>query len=163
MDKQKKIIIGVACAVVLVFGIWFTLNANNKNKGQDTESVLQNEPTIAPVDSSVVVNLKNATKKGEVIIEVKNVPEGTKKAEMELTYNREKRPEDETDSDIIPDGVLAGCEFKSGQKSCIKEGITLGTCSSGVCRYHTVVGKIKLSIIFSGSYGERSFEKEYKL
>jgi len=163
MDKQKKVLIGSIIAVVVVFGAWFVVNNNNKNKDLGTESVLENEPTVAPVDSSVVVNLKNSVKKGEVLIEVKNAPDGTKKAEMELTYNREKRPEDETDSDIIPDGVLAGCDFKSGQKSCIKEGITLGTCSSGVCRYHTVVGKIKLSIIFSGSYGERSFEKEYSL
>ena len=145
MDKQKKVLIGSIIAVVFVFGTWFVVNNNNKNKDLGTESVLENEPTVAPVDSSVVVNLKNAVKKGEVLIEVKNAPE------------------DETDSDIIPDGVLAGCDFKSGQKSCIKEGITLGTCSSGVCRYHTVVGKIKLSIIFSGSYGERSFETEYSL
>lgn len=163
MDKQKKMIVGMVLAVVLLFGIWFAVNSNNKNNDRDTQSVLENEPTIAPVDSSVGVTLKSAVKKGEVIIEVKNAPDGTKKAEMELTYNREKRPEDETDSDVIPDGVLAGCDFKSGQKSCVKEGITLGTCSSGVCRYHTVVGKIKLSIIFSGSYGERSFEKEYSL
>ena len=163
MDKQKKMIIGVVLAVVLLFGIWFAVNSNNKNKDGGTQSVLENEPTVVPVDSSVVVTLKSAVKKGEVIIEVKNAPDGSKKAEMELTYNREKRPEDETDSDVIPDGVLAGCDFKSGQKSCVKEGITLGTCSSGVCRYHTVVGKIKLSILFSGSYGERSFEKEDSL
>lgn len=163
MDKQKKIIIGVVGALVVIFGIWFATNANNQSKGLGTENVLENEPTIAPVDSSVIVNLEEATRQGEVEITVKNAPEGTKKAEMELTYNREKRPEDETDSDVIPDGVLAGCDFKSGQRSCVKTGITLGTCSSGVCRYHTVVGSIKLSIIFSGSYGERSFEKEYKL
>jgi len=163
MNKKKKMIVGAVCAVVVVFGLWFASNANKKDIGQETENVLENEPTIAPVDASVIVNLKEATKRGEVEIIVSNAPEGTKKAEMELTYNREKRPEDETDSDVIPDGVLAGCDFKSGQRSCTKAGITLGTCSSGVCRYHTVVGKIKLSIIFSGSYGERSFEKEYKL
>lgn len=163
MDKQKKIIIGVVGSVVVVFGIWFLSNASNKNSSQTTENVLENEPTIAPVDSSVIVNLNEAGKKGEVEINVKNAPEGTKKAEMELTYNRAARAEDDTDSDVIPDGVLTGCDFKSGQRSCVKTGITLGTCSSGVCRYHTVVGNIKLSIIFSGSYGERSFEKEYKL
>ena len=163
MNKQKKIIVGVVCAVVVIFGIWFASNANNKNKGQGTENVLENEPTIAPVDSSVIVSLEEAGRKGEVEISVKNAPEGTKKAEMELTYNRAARAEDDTDSDVIPDGVLTGCDFKSGQRSCVKTGITLGTCSSGVCRYHSVVGGIRLSIIFSGSYGERSFEKEYKL
>jgi len=163
MDKQKKIIAGVVCAVVVIFGIWFASKANIKGKTQGTENVLVNEPTMAPVDSSVVVSLGEGGKKGEVEIAVKNAPEGTKKAEMELTYNRAARAEDDTDSDVIPDGVLTGCEFKSGQRSCMKTGITLGTCSSGVCRYHTVVGAIKLSIIFSGSYGDRSFEKEYKL
>ena len=163
MDKQKKIIIGVMCALVVVFGVWFASNAVNKNKGQSTENVLENEPTIAPVDSSVIVNLEEAAKKGEVEISVKNAPKGTKKADMMLTYNRAARAEDDADSDVIPDGGLTACEFKSDQRSCVKTGITLGTCSSGVCRYHTVVGNIKLSIIFTGSYGERSFEKEYKL
>lgn len=163
MDKQKKIIIGVVCALIVVFGVWFASNTANKHKEQSTENVLENEPTIAPVDSSVIVNLEEAGKKGEVEISVKNAPEGTKKAEMELTYNRAARAEDDTDSDVTTDGVLTGCDFKSGQRSCVKTGITLGTCSSGVCRYHSVVGSIKLSIIFTGSYGDRSFEKEYKL
>ncbi len=155
-------IVGVVAVLVLGIGGWLISNANNAKKSQ-TESVLQNEPTIAPVDSSVVVKLVQSTKKGEVEVNVSNAPEGTKKAEMELTYNREKRPEDETDSDVIPDGVLAGCDFKNGQRSCQKTGITLGTCSSGVCRYHSVVGSIKLSVVFSGSYGERIFEKEFTL
>lgn len=163
MDKQKKIIVGVVGALVVIFGIWFATNASNQNKSQGTENVLENEPTIAPVDSSVIVTLEEGVKKGEVEINVKDAPEGTKKAEMELTYNRAARAEDDTDSDVIPDGVLTGCDFKSGQRSCAKTGITLGTCSSGVCRYHSVVGSVKLSIIFSGSYGEKSFEKEYKL
>ncbi len=162
MNSQKKVIIGVVVAVLIGVGAWFVSNANNAKKSQ-TESVLENEPTIAPVDSSVVVKLMESTKKGEVEVRVSNAPEGTKKADMELTYNREKRPEDETDSDVIPDGVLAGCDFKNGQRSCEKTGITLGTCSSGVCRYHTVVGPIKLSVVFSGSYGERIFEKEFSL
>lgn len=163
MDKQKKIIIGVVCAVVVIFGVWFASNSNNKNKGQATENILENEPTIAPVDSSVIVKLEEAARKGEVRITIENAPNGTKKAEMELTYNRAARAEDDTDSDVIPDGVLTGCDFRSGLRSCVKEGITLGTCSSGVCRYHSVVGNVKLSIIFSGSYGDRSFEKEYQL
>ena len=79
MNKQKKIIVGVVCAVVVIFGIWFASNANNKNKGQGTENVLENEPTIAPVDSSVIVSLEEAGRKGEVEISVKNAPEGTKK------------------------------------------------------------------------------------
>jgi len=41
--------------------------------------------------------------------------------------------------------------------------ITLGTCSSGKCVYHEVVGKIKVSLKFTGSYGEKIFEKEYEL
>ena len=162
MENKKKLIIG-ACVVLVLLGVWYVTNLTKKNSGLGTESVLENEPTIAPVDKSVIVTLEESVKKGEIEVDIKNAPVGSKKTEMELTYNREKRPEDETDSDVIPDGVLAGCEFKSGQRSCHKTGITLGTCSSGVCRYHTVVGSIKLSIIFSGSYGERIFEKEYKL
>lgn len=163
MDKQKKIIIGLVALVVVVFGIWFSSNSSSKKDSKGLENVLENEPTIAPVDSTVLVSLNEAGKKGEVEIDIKNAPEGTKKAEMEITYNREARAEDDTDSNVIPDGVLTGCEFKSGQRACVKTGITLGTCSSGVCRYHTVVGSVRLSVIFSGSYGERSFEREYKL
>ncbi len=162
MKNRKNQIIAAICVVVVLLGVWYLTNSG-KNNSQGTESVLQNEPTIAPVDKSVVVKLEQSTRKGEIEIDISKAPSGTKKVEMELTYNREKRPEDETDSDVIPDGVLAGCDFKPGVTSCHKDGITLGTCSSGVCRYHTVVGPIKLSVIFSGSYGERLFEKEYTL
>lgn len=163
MEKNKKtLIVGGIILAVLVIGILFFNFSKNESK-QSAESVLENEPTIAPVDKSVIVDLTAAKKRGEIVISVKNAPAGTNIAEMELTYNRERRPEDETVEEVIPDGLLASCEFKSGSRNCTKEGITLGTCSSGVCRYHTVVGKVKLSIIFNGTYGDRIFEKEYKL
>ena len=40
MDKQKKVLIGSIIAVVFVFGTWFVVNNNNKNKDLGTESVL---------------------------------------------------------------------------------------------------------------------------
>ncbi|MEK7070459.1 MAG: hypothetical protein AAB966_01495 [Patescibacteria group bacterium] len=94
---------------------------------------------------------------------IQNAPGGTQTADLELTYNRERQTTDEGDSSLIPDGAIASCEFKNGSRNCEKDGITLGTCSSGVCRYHKVVGKVKLSILFSGSYGKKAFEKEYAL
>jgi hypothetical protein len=41
--------------------------------------------------------------------------------------------------------------------------IVLGTCSSGTCRYHNILGPIKLNLKFTGSYGEKIYEKEFKI
>lgn len=163
MTKNKKVIGLVVLSVIVIMAVAWGIIASRSSRSSADGDLIENEEVIPTVDSSVKVELTEGDKKGEVTISIKNAPAGSKKAEIELNYNRKRQPQDETVDDEIPDGALSSCTFKGGSRNCTKEGITLGTCSSGVCRYHQVVGKIKLTITFEGSYGKRLFTKEYEL
>lgn len=165
--KNKKILGGVAGAIVLLIIISIALRGGQTQKKQATQ--IPTEAVIPTVDSSVVVDLKSAGKKGEAILSVNNAPAGTKAIEYTLSYDAQGTGE-EGDSGPIPQGAIGKCEkvgdiWECGEPTTTSKGrkIVLGTCSSGVCRYHTIIGKLKVELKFSGSYGEKAFEKEYSL
>lgn len=160
---KKKLALAVAGIIILLIVVVVLIKTTGSRK-KTAQDVFQNEEIYPTVDSSVSVKLKPSSKKGEVVVEIKNAPYGTKTAEeIELTYQRERQTLDEGDDTLIQDGAIASCEFENGSRDCTTEEITLGTCSSGVCRYHKVVGKIKLKILFKGSYGKKIFEKDFSL
>jgi hypothetical protein len=163
-DKKK---LGITVVVLLVvIGIVYFIVANQAKNKQALEA-LENEEIIPTVDASVIVELKAAKKAGEVTLTVKDAPKGTKSIEYELTYDAMST---EGTGEKVPQGAIGRCYNKSGtqnwnckQQQESGEAITLGTCSSGTCVYHKVVGPIKVTLSFEGSYGKRIFEKEYDL
>ena len=110
------------------------------------------EEVIPTVDSSVEVTLESALGNKEVTLSINNIPKNTKTIDYELSYQTEKQG---------LQGVIGTIKLDN-EKSYQKK-LTLGTCSSGTCVYHTVIGKIKLNLRFTGDYGERVFEKEVSL
>lgn len=159
IQKNKLVIIGIVVTllVLVVGGFVYVSTSKKAATGLDE---FENEEVIQPVDASVKVELIVAPSRQEVTVVIKNAPQGTKTADIELSYDAQS---EENPSISVPQGALSTCEFTGGRRDCTKEKITLGTCSSGACRYHKVTGNIKLSVLFSGSYGERIFEKEYEL
>lgn len=152
--KNKKALIASSIVLVLLIvgGIFYTISSNQSKKSQ-LQDVLENEEVIPTVDASVQVSLKPLIGKKEVELTVKGIPRGTKTIEYELSYDARGQG---------PQGAIGTIELKRGE-SFFSKTITLGTCSSGTCVYHVVVGGVRLSLIFSGNYGERIFEKEYEL
>lgn len=169
MNKNNKIIIGVVVALVLLTGvILYVMNNKSSETTKKTENVLDNEPTIAPVDSSVVVDFKQAAKKGETLLTIKNAPSGTKDIEFELSYEADSAASEESAGGVSQQGAIGKCELNGSTWECGEpspEGrkIVLGTCSSGVCRYHKITSQIDVRLMFSGGYGQRVFEKKYSL
>lgn len=150
--EQKKYLIVVAVIFfLLIIGYW--LFGGKKQKQINKKEVFPTEMIIPTVDSSVEVDLMSSVNGKEVKLSIKNIPEGTKIIDYELSYNTAAQG---------LQGVLGTINLKIGELSYEKE-ITLGTCSAGKCVYHQVVGKIKLSLKFSGDYGEKVFEKEYEI
>lgn len=151
--KDKKIlIIGLVSLLVIIFLILkFFVFKNKPVKKEITISPTQE--LIPTIDSSVKVSLTSVLEGKEVLLSIKNIPTGTESIDYELSYETAKQG---------LQGVIGTVTLNSDKKE-IEKKITLGTCSSGTCVYHQVVGKIKLSLKFSGSYGERIFEKEYSL
>ena len=151
--KNKKAVIASVVVLVLIVGgvVFFALTKNTAKKSQ-TEDVLSNEQAIPKVDSSVKVSLEALSGKKEVELTVSGIPSGTSSVEYELSYDAQGQG---------PQGAIGTADLH-GERTLSKK-ITLGTCSSGTCVYHTVVGGIKLSLLFNGGYGQKIFEKEYDL
>ncbi|MBI2051867.1 hypothetical protein HYT33_03850 [Candidatus Roizmanbacteria bacterium] len=156
MNSQgnKKLLVGIGIVVVvLILSGVFVLSRVKSSKQEEPLEELENEEVIPTVDSSVVVSLEPTRGNREVVLTVKNIPSGTRRIEYELSYDARGQG---------PQGAIGSVELKKGQRS-LEKTITLGTCSSGTCVYHDVVGEIRLSLKFMGTYGERIFEKEYRL
>lgn len=154
MNKQKLIIIGVVVllviiAVVVVSKVFMKSTKSGNESVSPTEATEQAIPTV---DSSVEVKLEKATGGQEVVLSIRGIPTGTTSVDYELSYQTEKQG---------LQGVIGTIKV-DGQDSYEKQ-LTLGTCSSGTCVYHQVVGKIKLNLRFTGEYGEKVFEREVSL
>lgn len=142
---------GGVVVILIIAGVSLLISKSSSSKQADEKTSVFEEPeeVIPTVDSSVTASIKGKT---EAVITLKGILDGTEIVEYELSYN--------TKSGSI-EGVFGSIE-PAGKKT-IDEDVTFGTCSSGVCRYHEIVGPVHGSFKFSGSYGERLLEKEFNL
>ena len=160
MDKFKNnknvLIVGAIIVLLIIVGIFLTSSKKASNSGDRAgEDVLPDVEVLPTVDASVKVDLKADAKKENVNLTVTGVPSGTTEIEYELSYDAL------VDGESVPKGVIGTIPFDG--KEPIKRGITIGTCSSGTCKYDKGITSIKALLKFTGSYGSRLFEKEYKI
>jgi len=165
IEKKYYFIFGVVI-LFLVIGIF--LFSKKKNKPNMEVNVQPTEEVLPTIDSSVKVDFK-LQKKGEAVLLITNEPKNTKSIEFELSYPVTNTDLSEGGGETVDQGTIGKCyqiknEWQCGEADNLGgRKIILGTCSSGVCRYHNIVGEIKVVLKFSGDYGERIFEKKYKL
>jgi len=150
--EQKKILVIGGLIVVIVIATFLFIN-RGKTQKTETKEALPTEMVIPTVDSSVKVDLKASGTSKEVTLSISGIPSQTQSIDYELSYNTAAQG---------LQGVIGTIVLEGGESNYEKK-ITLGTCSSGTCTYHQVVGKIKLSLKFSGNYGEKVFEKDYEI
>lgn len=146
-DKKYLYVLG-AVVIILLVG-WFIFG---RGASKQTGTPKPTEAVIPTVDSSVQVSLTADSAKRNLLLSVSGMPSGTTSLDYEISY--------QTASQGLQGAI--GNAAVAGQ-STFQKSITLGTCSSGRCVYHQVVGSIKLSLKFSGDYGEKIFEKEYSI
>lgn len=154
MTKQKMIILGMG-AVSLVVLLIILNNVFIKSSKSGTEFLTPTEVVEQPiptVDSSVEVSLTPIIGGKEITLLISNSPNGTKSIDYELSYQTAQQG---------LQGVIGTIQIQ-GEKSYEKQ-LTLGTCSSGACVYHNVVGAIEVNLRFIGDYGEKIFEKEFEI
>lgn len=163
---RKQIIILSSVLLLLASFFGYKYLIGQKPVVDNNEQIVQSDIIFPTVDSSVKVELKS-TKKGEVVLSVNDAPSGTKAIEFEMSYLVIN--EDTGDGGgSVSQGAIGKCyevknAWECGEPSSSGRKIILGTCSSGVCRYHNISGPIKISLKFSGSYGNKMFTKEYTL
>lgn len=149
----KPYLIGGGIIVLLVV-IIIVLAVGGKDKETQqvtTPKVNQDVADVIPtVSNSVQVEFEQQAG-NKVSITVDGVPDGSESIDYELSY-------DTPDKGL--QGVIGQLEI-TGTKASPEEEIFLGTCSSGTCIPHKVKGGIKVTLRFTGSYGEQLFEKDY--
>lgn len=156
MDKKTIYIIGGVITAILIAVTVFILMRGKKAETQtDTMKPPTQEEIIPTVDSSVKVEIIPHLEKKRFDLSVKGIPKDTTALEYELTYQTAKGG--------LP-GYSSAIDIKSGQDSYEKKDFLLGTCSTGgACTYDEVVGPLKVTIKFTGSYGDKLFEKDFEL
>ncbi|OGK16078.1 hypothetical protein A2774_01765 [Candidatus Roizmanbacteria bacterium RIFCSPHIGHO2_01_FULL_39_12c] len=152
-DKKKIILIGGVILTLLIISIVLISSGRISEETEEESELLPTEVVIPTVDANAGVDLVASASGREVTLQVKKLPKGTETVDYELSY--------QTASQGLQ-GVIGTVEIKSGQSS-IDKTLTLGTCSSGTCIYHQVVGKIRANLRFTGSYGDKVYEKEYEI
>ncbi len=145
-------IYGVIGALILLgvgMGIFISRQEPKKiDQVQKKEEV----DAIPTVDSSTVVTLKSLQGNKEILLEGKGVPSGTSSIDYELSYDTQGQGKQ---------GVIGTISDITGNT--FEKQMTLGTCSSGRCVYHEVIGSIQVTLKFTGDYGERILIKEFSL
>ena len=159
MKKINPVIILLGIAGILILGFVLFKVFFNKKPVVVTPKIggmLNNQEgqIIPTVDSSVRVDFSISSDKKDAILKVTGIPSGTKKIDFQLNYEEKTKG---------LQGAIGSADI-NGEKSYekrIKD--ALATCSSGKCVYHIIIGNIKATLEFSGSYGTKIFEKEYPI
>lgn len=107
---------------------------------------------IPTVDASTKVTLTALQGNKEIVLKSTGVPNGTTSVDYELSYDTKAQGKQ---------GVIGTISTITGSN--LEKQMTLGTCSSGRCVYHEVVGAIQVTLKFTGEYGEKVLAKEFTL
>ncbi len=158
MIKKNKnmLIVGGVILLLVVVGLFLTKSRNGADTDQTMEEdVLPDVEILPTVADTVKVDIKADAKKQEATLTINGVPVDTESIEYELSY------ESLIDGEKVPKGVIGTIEFDG--KEPVSRKITLGTCSSGTCKYDKGITSIKASLKFTGTYGGQLYEGEFKL
>jgi len=167
LKTKKNIFIVIFLLLILIFVGFFLFVPKKPNNIQEL-SLIPTQELIPTVDTSVKVDF-SLLKKGEVLLTVSFAPKGTKEIDFELSYQSINSNVEDGMGEKVEQGVIGKCYQIESQWQCGEEDdgngrkIVLGTCSSGVCRYHNIAGPIKVVLRFSGSFGEKIFEKDFNI
>ena len=149
---KKKIVVVAVIAIVLVgvgLAVYFS-----QQKPKVTEQPIKKEElgAIPTVDASTTVTLTALPGNKEMVLKSAGIPNGTTSVDYELSYDTKAQGKQ---------GVIGTISTISGNS--LEKQMTLGTCSSGKCVYHEVVGAIQVTLKFTGEYGEKVLAKEFSL
>lgn len=157
LKNKNALITGGIIVVLLVGGIALTqMNGSKGSNGSEKESTLPESEVIPTVDASVKVTLEADKLLHEATLAVENYPDGTDEIEYSLSYDAT------VDGEAIPKGVIGTLEIVSGKNS-VSKAVTLGTCSSGTCKYDKITSKISVELKFHGDYGSQLYQGDFDL
>lgn len=156
--KNKNILVTGAIVLILVVGGFLLTSRNgdsSKKSVKDTSTLPDNE-VIPTVDSSVEVTLTADKLLHEATLTVNSYPEGTTGIQYALSYDAS------VDGENVPKGVVGDLKIEPKSTTTSKQ-VTLGTCSSGTCKYDKIMSKVTVELKFKGDYGSKLYKGEFDL
>ncbi|MCX6730858.1 MAG: hypothetical protein NTZ55_03345 [Candidatus Roizmanbacteria bacterium] len=150
---MKKNMILLVVGVLVLAGIGLAIFfSQQKPKVVEQPQKKEEVGAIPTVDASTTVTLTSLQGNKEIVLKSSSVPNGTTSVDYELSYDTKGQGKQ---------GVIGTISSISGNS--FEKQMTLGTCSSGRCVYHEVVGAIQVTLKFTGEYGEKVLSKEFTL
>ncbi len=150
--ENKLALIGIGAVVVVALVAGFLFMQNSKKSEVVTEEEMMEEEAIeiSPEDIGLVLTPNAAGT--EVVMEITDVSKFDS-FEYEMNYDAE------VDGEVVPRGAIGSGEVNPGETS-IKREITIGTCSSGKCKYDAGVAKISFIIRLNLKDGQTGLVKK---
>ncbi|HYK07902.1 MAG TPA: hypothetical protein VEW42_00210 [Candidatus Eisenbacteria bacterium] len=138
MKWNKWYTVAAVVVVVLLVGIgtWFVLNRSAKKVPAIMDET-QNVLTLSPDAIGLSVAFRADNKAMKFTVANAN---GINSIEYQISYTKNVKDED------VPEGLIGTVDMNPGDKTASIGYREFGTCSSGVCRYDTVVSPVKLTL-----------------
>lgn len=153
LEKPKRnfLKIGIIILIaIVVIGGGISVLRSVSNSGSSGPAPTAT-PFLPPADPNIVVELIPLDPGKKVDLRISKIPQDITSVEYELKYKTTDKTE----------GVFGTAQVEN---AAVTREITLGTCSSGVCKYHSIPsGKGMLTIKFNSTKGATRFQKEFKL
>lgn len=151
---NKKVIIGIIIAALVILGVVSALAFNSLTKQEVRQEVPTPTVVLPTVSEKIKVDLTAKNQNRVVDLKISGIPSDIETIEYELTY---------TTGSGLPRGVL-GKITTDGKSSVVRNDIDLGTCSRGKCVYDVGVTEVNLSLKFNSTSSQSSvFQKTYPL
>lgn len=145
MLKNKLYLVIAAVVIVLVAGASFYLLSQKKTATPSTQDQMQQILTLSPEAVGLETAFRSDNKAMKFTL---NNAKDITAAEYQISYTKEVK------GDQVPEGLIGEVDITPGSKTASIGYREFGTCSSGICRYDTVVSSIKLTLKISKSDGK---------
>ena len=145
MLKNKLYLIIAAVVVVLLLagGVFFVLSQKKTAQGPVGEE--QQILTLSPEAVGLETAFRDDNKAMKFTL---NKADDITAAEYQISYTKK------VSGDEVPEGLIGDVDITPGNKTAGIGYREFGTCSSGVCRYDTVVSAITLTLKISKTDGK---------
>lgn len=138
--KRNQLMIVVAVVLVILIGVgggWFLFGKKTVKQAPTSADDSQQVLTLSPDEIGLTVAFRADNKAMKFTVGNAN---GINSIEYQISYTKNLKGED------VSEGLIGTVDMNPGDKTAGIGYREFGTCSSGVCRYDTVVSPIKLTL-----------------
>lgn len=135
--KNKFVLIGAAVVLVILIAVYFFVFGRQKSKTETQAPTTAEEEAITMQPEDIGLTLSASPGNKEVVMKISDISKFSS-FEYEMNYDAV------IDGETVPRGAIGSGEV-DGDTS-ITRSITIGTCSSGKCKYDLGVTKVSFLI-----------------